>query len=108
MPRAVAKVSPYRTLRKKAPRDDYGFPIPVFRNKKELEAWYEALPTVDLTFDERLKPVKTSIRLTQRTIEGFNTLARQKGLLSGQTLMKLVLDSYLQRHLPDFPKSKSS
>ena len=84
--------------------DDYDFPERErrrFRTEKEYRAYLRSLPKVELQFDPRLKPAKTSIRLSQRTIEGYNYLAKQHGLRSGQTLMKLVLDAYLATHLPE-------
>jgi len=84
--------------------DDYDFPDRErrrFRTEKEYRAYLRSLPTVELEFDPRLKPVKTSIRLSQRTIDGYDYLAEQHGLRSGQTLMKMVLDAYLEAHLPE-------
>lgn len=85
-------------------QDDYDFPERErrrFRTEKEYQAYLRSLPTVELQFDPRLKPVKTSIQLSQRTIDGYNCLAKQHGLRSGQALMKLVLDAYLVAHLPE-------
>ena len=48
-----------------------------------------------------LERVKTSMRLSRMTIDGYNYLAKQKGLRSGQTLMKIVLGNYLAKNLPE-------
>jgi len=75
--------------------------VPKFRTQAELDAWWDAQPKVEAEVDPRLRErVKTSIRLSRRTIEGFNLLAKQKGIRSGQTLMKIVLESYLAKSLP--------
>jgi hypothetical protein len=84
--------------------DDYDFPERErrrFRTEKEYEAYLRALPTVEIQFDPRLKPVRTSVQLSQRTIDGYNDLAKQHGLRSGQTLMQMVLDAYLESHVPE-------
>ena len=81
--------------------DDLGYSIPEFRTREEFDAWWDALPKVEADVDPRLKErVNTSIRLSRRTIEGFDFLAKQKGIRSGQTLMKIVLESYLAKSLP--------
>ena len=75
--------------------------IPHFKTEEELDAWWDALPKVKAEVDPRLRErIKTSIRLSRRTIEGFDFLAKQKGIRSGQTLMKVVLESYLAKSLP--------
>lgn len=79
-----------------------GFSIPEFRTREEFDAWWDALPKVKAEVDPRLKErIKTSIRLSRRTIEGFDFLAKKKGIRSGQTLMKIVLDNYLAKNLPE-------
>lgn len=81
--------------------EDYDFEIPEFTTQEEFDAWWDALPKVKAEVDPRLKErIKTSIRLSRRTIEGFAFLAKQKGIRSGQTLMKIVLESYLSKSLP--------
>ena len=103
------KLQPLRSvmhdpLGRGAQEDDHDFPERErrrFRTGKEYRAYLRSLPTVELQFDFGLKQVKTSIRLSQRTIDGYDHLARQHGLRSGQTLMKMVLDAYLTEHLPE-------
>ena len=83
--------------------DDYDFPELErrrFRTLKEYRAYLRSLPTVELQFDSVLKQVKTSIRLSQRTIDGYDDLAQRHGLRSGQTLMKMVLEAYLTKQPP--------
>lgn len=83
------------------PEESSVFSIPEFRTQEEFDAWWDALPKVKAEVDPRLKErIKTSIRLSRRTIEGFDFLAKQKGIRSGQTLMKVVLESYLSKSLP--------
>lgn len=75
--------------------------IPEFRTQAEFDAWWDALPKVEPDVDPRLlEKVKTSIRFSRKAIDGFNYLAEQKGIRSGQTLMKIVLDNYLAKSLP--------
>lgn len=75
--------------------------IPEFATQAEYDAWTDSLPTVDMEVDPRLlERVKTSIRLSRRIIDGYKYLAKQKGLRSGQTLMKIVLGNYLAKNLP--------
>lgn len=77
-------------------------PIPAFRTQAELDAWWDAQSKVDAKVDQRLlEKVKTSIRLSRKTIDGFDYLAKQKGIRSGQTLMKIVLENYLAKSLPE-------
>ena len=76
--------------------------IPEFQSRQEFDAWLETLETVEARVDPRLREkVKTSIRLSRRTIDGYNHLAEKMGLRSGQTLMKIVLGNYLAKHLPE-------
>ena len=75
--------------------------VPHFKSRAEMDAWWDSLPKVKAEVDPRLRErVKTSIRLSRRTIDGFDFLAKQKGIRSGQTLMKIVLESYLAKSLP--------
>jgi len=90
-----------KTARRKPRQDDATFPVPRFASKHAADTWWRALPEAEIEIDERLKAtIKTSIRLSRRTIEGFTDLARKKGIRSGQTLMKLVLEASLAKHLP--------
>ena len=83
------------------PDESSVFSLPEFRTQEEFSAWWDALPKVKAEVDPRLRErVKTSIRLSRRTIDGFDFLAKQKGIRSGQTLMKIVLESYLAKSLP--------
>ena len=75
--------------------------VPEFHSQEEMDAWWEQQPDADITVDPRLlESAKTSIRLSRLTIDGYNHLAKQKGLRSGQTLMKIVLGNYLAKNLP--------
>lgn len=75
--------------------------IPEFETEAEMDAWWESLPKVRADVDPRLlEKVKTSIRLSRKTIDGFDYLAKKMGLRSGQTLMKVVLGNYLSDNLP--------
>ena len=76
--------------------------IPEFQSRQEFDAWLDTLETVEARVDPRLREkVKTSIRLSRRTIDGYNHLAAKMGLRSGQTLMKIVLGNYLAKNLPE-------
>ncbi len=76
--------------------------IPEFRNIEEMDAWWDAQEKVEANVDPRLlERVKSSIRLSRRAIDGYNYLAKEKGLRSGQTLMKIVLGNYLAKNLPE-------
>ena len=76
--------------------------IPEFHSIEEMDAWWDAQEKVEANVDPRLRErVKTSIRLSKKTIDGYNSLARQMGLRSGQTLMKIVLGNYLAKNLPE-------
>lgn len=76
--------------------------VPEFNSIEELDAWWDAQEKVDADVDPRLQErVKTSIRLSRKTIAGYNYLAEQIGLRSGQTLMKIVLGNYLAKNLPE-------
>lgn len=78
-----------------------GLVIPDFATVEEYDAWCETLPSVEPDVDPRLcESVKTSIRLSRLVIEGFSYLAEQRGIRSGQTLMKMVLDNYVAKNLP--------
>jgi hypothetical protein len=80
------------------PHEDF---VPKFRTQAELDAWWDAQPKVRAEVDPRLLvKVKTSIRLSKMTIDGYDYLAKQMGLRSGQTLMKIVLGNYLAQSLP--------
>ena len=81
--------------------EDYDPQIPHFKTEEELDAWWEKQPKVKAEVDPRLlEKVKTSIRLNRKVIDGYDFLAKQLGLRSGQTLMKVVLDNYLAKNLP--------
>ena len=75
--------------------------MPKFQSRAEYDAWLETLETVEANVDPRLlERVKTSIRLSRRVIDGYDYLAKEKGIRSGQTLMKIVLGNYLAKSLP--------
>lgn len=81
--------------------DEQSIQIPEFRTRAELDAWWDSLPKVKAEVDPRLREkVKTSIRLSRMVIDGFSFLAKDMGLRSGQTLMKMVLQNYLAERLP--------
>jgi hypothetical protein len=87
-------------LRDEVPQPHEDF-IPKFRTQEEFDAWWDAQPKVKAEVDPRLlEKVKTSIRLSRKVIDGYNYLAEQMGLRSGQTLMKIVLGNYLAENLP--------
>jgi hypothetical protein len=81
--------------------DVLGFEIPEFQTEAEFEAWWDSLPKVKADVDPRLlEKVNTSIRLSRMVIDGFDYLAEQKGLRSGQELMRIVLGNYAAKNLP--------
>lgn len=99
--RRAPRAAQAKAARRRQWQDDATFPIPRFASKPAADAWWRALPEAEIEIDERLRAtIKTSIRLSRRTIEGFTYLAGKKGIRSGQTLMKLVLEAYLAKHLP--------
>ena len=82
--------------------DDFEFEIPEFPGDEEFEAWWASLPKVEIEFDERLGERQDIwLRLNQRIIDGYRKLAKEKGLRSGEDLMKIVLSRYARNHLPE-------
>ena len=81
--------------------------MPTFKNEADLEAWWNSLPRARIQFDERLKKqVEVSLRLNQKTIEGLERLAREKGIRR-ESLIQLIIDDYLNEYLPaDFSSGK--
>lgn len=99
--RRAPTVAKAKAAQRRQWQEDTTFPIPRFTSKQAADTWWKGLPEAEIKIDERLKAtIKTSIRLSRRTIEGFTSLARKKGIRSGQTLIKLVLEAYLAKHLP--------
>jgi hypothetical protein len=80
--------------------DDYEITLPTFQSEAEMEAWWSSLPKVEIEVDERLKKyVNVSLSLNQRTIEGLDRLAKEKGIRR-ESLIYLIIDGYLRKHLP--------
>ena len=76
-----------------------------FKSKEEFDSWYHSLPVVPASdawsFEPDLRKsqkVKTSIQLNKYVIERYQELAERKKLRGGQTLMKLVLEEYLNQY----------
>jgi hypothetical protein len=82
--------------------DDFEFEIPEFSIDEEFENWWNSLPKVEIEFDERLgERQEVLLRLNQRIVDGYRKLAKEKGLRSGEDLMKIVLSRYARNHLPE-------
>ena len=99
--REVATDALSRNDEDEAAREAHEDFVPEFKTQEEMDAWWDAQPKVKAEVDPRLlEKVKTSIRLSKLTIDGYDHLAKQMGLRSGQTLMKIVLGNYLAQSLP--------
>ena len=82
--------------------NDFEFEIPEFSSDEEFEAWWASIPKVEIEFDERLGERQDIwLRLNQRIVDGYRKLAKEKGLRSGEDLMKIALSRYARNHLPE-------
>ncbi len=82
--------------------DDFDFELPHFAGTEAGQAWLDSLPREEAEVDERLKKrVTVTMNLHQLMVDGFDYLAKHKGLNSGKDLMYIVLSQYLNRNLPD-------
>lgn len=94
------KVSVHRRARPKPSVTDDEVAVPTFESEAEMEAWWDALPRVEIEFDERLKKqINISLRLNQKTVEQLDRLAQEKGIRR-ESLIQLIIDEYLSNHLP--------
>jgi len=76
-----------------------------FKTKQQYQRHLKSLPHIEHLPDPKAKPVKISLRLTRRVTEGYQRLAEAHGLRDGQTLMKMVLQNYLNAHIEEaFPE----
>ncbi|MBC8229171.1 hypothetical protein H8E77_06455 [bacterium] len=82
--------------------DNFDFEIPEFPSDEDFEDWWESLPKVEIEFDERLgERQEVLLKLNQRIVDGYRKLAKEKGLRSGEDLMKIVLSRYVRNHLSE-------
>jgi hypothetical protein len=83
--------------------DDSEFEFPQFATEKELQAWIASLPRVQAEVHPLLKGKRVSVtfKFTRLMVEGFDHLAKQKGIRDGRTLMYMVLNQYLNDNLPE-------
>lgn len=89
-------------MRKKLPKDDYEFEIPKFNSPEAFEAWWKSLPDEEAEVDERLNQrVSITMNLSKLMVDGFQHLAQQQGMGDAKTLMYMVLNQYLNDHLPE-------
>jgi predicted DNA binding CopG/RHH family protein len=72
-----------------------------FETDEQYKRYLESLPQVEHLPDLKAKPVKFSLRLSQHVTEGFRRLAEAHGLSDGQTLMRMVLQNYLNAHFEE-------
>ena len=81
--------------------DDFDFKLPNFSSPEEAQSWLDALPHEDAQVDERLtKRVTITMNFHQLMVDGFDDLAKLKGVGSGKDLMYMVLNQYLNENLP--------
>jgi len=82
--------------------DDFDFELPHFSSPEETQSWLDSLPHEDAEVDDRLtKRVTITMNLHQLMVDGFDYLAKLKGLGSGKDLIYMVLNQYLNENLPD-------
>jgi len=82
--------------------DDFDFELPHFAEAEARQAWLDSLPHEEAEVDERLKKrVTVTMNLQQLMVDGFDYLAKRRGLNSGKDLMYVVLRQYFNRNLPD-------
>jgi hypothetical protein len=94
------KTGARRKPREQGSPDDQEMTLPTFQSEAELGAWWNRLPKVEIEVDERLKKYETvSVCVNQRTIEGLDRLAKEKGIRR-ESLIYLIIDGYLKKHLP--------
>lgn len=76
--------------------------ITIFSSSEEAELRLNSLPHEDAEVDERLtKRVTVAMDFHQLMVDGFEHLAKLKGVGSGKDLMYMVLNQYLNENLPD-------
>ena len=76
-----------------------------FKTKKQHQRHLESLPHIEHLPDPKGEPVKISLRLSRRVHEGYQRLAEAHGLRDGQTLMRMVLQNYLNAYIEEaFPE----
>jgi hypothetical protein len=81
--------------------DDFDFELPNFSSPEEAQSWLDSLPHEAAEVDERLtKRVTITMNLHQLMVDGFDYLAKKKGVGSGKDLMYMVLNQYLNENLP--------
>lgn len=89
-------------MKKKSLKDDYDFELPKFNSPEDFEAWWKSLPNEDAEVDERLNQrVSMTMNLSKLLVDGFQYLAQQQGVGDAKTLMYVVLNQYLNDHLPE-------
>lgn len=82
--------------------DDFDFELPNFSSPEEAESWLDSLLYEDSEVDERLtKRVTITMNFHQLIVDGFDYLAKLKGIGNGKDLMYMVLNQYLNENLPD-------
>jgi len=94
--------------------DDFDFQLPNFSSPEkaqgslrrkllsEANMVLDSLPHEDSEVDERLtKRVAITMNFHQLMVDGFDYLAKLKGIGSGKNLMYMVLNQYLNENLPD-------
>ncbi|MBC8234628.1 hypothetical protein H8E77_34225 [bacterium] len=82
--------------------DDFDFELPSFSSPEEAQSWLDSLPHEDAEVDERLtKRITITMNLHQLMVDGYDYLAKLKGIGSGKNLMYMVLNQYLNENLPD-------
>lgn len=82
--------------------DDFDFQLPNFSSPEKAQSWLDSLPHEDSEVDERLtKRVAITMNFHQLMVDGFDYLAKLKGIGSGKNLMYMVLNQYLNENLPD-------
>ncbi len=80
--------------------DDFDFELPNFTSPEKMQSWLDSLPHEDAEVDERLKKrVNITMNLHQLMVDGFDYLAKIKGVGSGKNLMYMVLNQYLNENL---------
>jgi len=82
--------------------DDFDFELPNFSAPEKVRTWLDSLPHEDAEVDKRLtKRTTITMNFHQLMVDGFEYLAKIKGIGSGKDLMYMVLNQYLNENLPD-------
>ena len=82
--------------------DDFDFQLPNFSSPEKTRTWLDSLPYEEAEVDERLtKRVTITMNFHQLMVDGFDYLAKLKGISTGKDLMYMVLNQYLNENLPD-------